>query len=527
MTFPSASARLLRLLSFVALASASLACEEPPLEPGRDAGPAPTYDANIAPALPWDASAGNPTTGGLTAGGLGGGASTGGTGGGIDAGAPSMLPCDVSAILSQHCANCHGSTTNFGAPMPLVSWEDLQRKSARTPDRSYFQLVLERVKNDASPMPPAPNGRLSSAQVASLERWVTQGAPKGTQTCMQPAPGGDGGTSLNGAVVPKPADCQNTYELKAHGGSSEGDQTPFQISSNPSLEGNQYQCFYFKPPYQAGAGMLWFESILDNTPRLHHWILYATDNATHAPGTSAGCNAAQNGSYFVVGWAPGATNEFVANDVMLELPSGPNAGLILEVHYYNDTRQSATDASGVRFCTGPANTRPHLAGVHTLGTEGICVEPNTRGHEVKGTCVPAPSGDVHITGIWPHMHQQARRMKVTINRQNGSSEVIHDAPFDFNAQIYHPKTDVVVHPGDTIDTHCFYDNDGAQQIHYGERTQDEMCYAFTTAWPAGALTPAGGGTSGGGLLNRCADLLSILDSCNGIFDAPANAEHPP
>ena len=28
------------------------------------------------------------------------------------------------------------------------------------------------------------------------------------------------------------------------------------------------------------------------------------------------------------------------------------------------------------------------------------------------------------------------------------------------------------------------------------------------------------------LLNRCADPLSILQSCNGISDRPVNAEHP-
>jgi cytochrome c553 len=452
--------------------------------------------------------------------------SSGGGNANLDAGAASALPCEVSAILGQHCASCHGSPTNFGAPMSLVSWDDLQRKSSRTPDRAYFQLMLERVKNDASPMPPAPNARLSSAEIASLEQWVAQGTPKATQTCTS-APT-DAGPYDAGPATTKPADCQTTFELRAHGGTGEDDHTPFKMSSDPALEGNQYQCFYFTPPYTAGSGMLWYESILDNTPHLHHWILYGSENASHPSGTSAPCNASVPGAYFIVGWAPGATNTAIPNDVQLQLPSGPNTQLILEVHYFNDSGQPQQDSTGVRFCSAAPGTRPHEAAVHTLGTEGICLQPNTPSTEVQGTCEPnPPQGESHITGIWPHMHKHARHMKVVINRANGGSDVIHDAPFDFNAQVFHPKSDVVVRTGDTIETHCTYENNSSEQVHYGERTQDEMCYAFVTAWPAGSLAPAFASRGPTDLINRCGEELSIFGSCNGIADAPMTVAHPP
>jgi hypothetical protein len=449
----------------------------------------------------------------------------------------SPLPCDVSAILTQHCGSCHGQSTNFGAPMSLVTWNDLHKAAPRAPGKLNYQVVLERMKNDATPMPPAPNPRVSADKIATLERWIAAGAPAGTQACMpiggNPDAGAtpDAGSSDPSSIVPKPADCQETFELRAHGGTGASDTTPFQISSNPTLEGNQYHCFYFKPPYQAGSGLLWFESILDNTPKLHHWILYATENRVQPDGTSAPCNANQPGAYFVVGWAPGATNTVVSNDVMLQLPSGPNAQLILELHYFNNTGVSSPDRTGLRFCTAGRNTRPHEAAVHTLGSEGICIDPFTRNHEVAGSCQPRTDmGDIHITGVWPHMHKLARRMQVTVRRSGGQSEVIHDAPFDFNAQIFHPKQDVIVRAGDSVETRCFFDNDSAEYIKYGERTQDEMCYAFITAWPAGSLLPPGGGGDGTSLglpLNRCADPLSIFGSCNGILDAPITVEHPP
>jgi hypothetical protein len=417
--------------------------------------------------------------------------------------------------------------------MSLVTWDDLQKMAPITRTRTTRDAVLDRIKSSASPMPPAPYPRLSAAEIASYEQWLGKGAPKGTGGSCQAPPNtsaGDGGVSADagynpGSNLPKPSDCAETFSLTAHGTTGENDKTKFKMSSMPALEGNQYHCFYFKPPYEAGSGMLWYDSILDNKARLHHWILYATDNATHASGTSAPCNAAEPGAYFVAGWAPGATNASVPPDALLQLPSGPSAGLILEVHYYNDSGMEQLDGSGLTFCTGKPGVRPHTAGIHTLGSEGICVQPGVRAQEVVGSCTPRTDrGDIHITGVWPHMHKTARRQKVVIKRKGGASEVIHDEPFDFNAQIFYPKGDVVVKPGDTVETHCYYDNDSTTPIHFGERTQDEMCYSFISAWPAGALTPSIASSQG---VNRCADDLSILGSCNGIADRPVTVDHPP
>ncbi|MEY4513313.1 MAG: hypothetical protein RLZZ450_5435, partial [Pseudomonadota bacterium] len=408
------------------------------------------------------------------------------------------------------------------------SYADLLAPAKLHPKQKTFEVVLERAGDDASPMPPAPKPRLGKAELATLEAWAQAGAPESTKACTPPADGV--GADDSASAVPKPEDCEETFELTAHNGTTPDDKSKFKISQNPALEGNQYHCFYFDPPYGADAGMLWFQPLLDNTQNLHHWILYATDNKTHASGSSAGCNAQESGAYFVAGWAPGANNSVVPSDVALQLPSGPKAGLILEVHYYNTTGKPQEDASGIRFCTGPQKKRAHLAAVHTLGTEGLCI-PAGSSKDFSASCAPrSDMGDIHINGIWPHMHKSARRMVVSIKRKSGTVDVIHDAPFDFQSQIFFPmKDDVVVHPGDSVQKRCYYQNDTTSQIHYGERTQDEMCYAFTMAWPAGALAnaPSALGTDPSmALLNRCAESLSILQSCNGLSDRPVNVEHP-
>ena len=420
------------------------------------------------------------------------------------------LPCDVANVLAQHCWECHGETPSFGAPMPLTSWDALQRPAPSSPQNTTAELVLARVEDDVHPMPPAPHARLSVRDLATLTSWVEASTPRSTEQCANVMADGE-------ADPPErmPDDCEQTLEFRAHGGTPRDDGSKFALDAHP-VDDNQHQCFYFDALYGADQGMLWYEPIVDNKPVLHHWVLYGVDKKTHENGTSAPCEATDLGSYALAGWAPGANNTVVPDDVALTLPSGPNAGLILQLHYYNSTGRPQDDASGIRLCTGAKNRRAHTAAIHMLDNQNICLAPGAD-TQVAGTCSPRTDmGDIHITGVWPHMHKLGRRMQLTINRVDGTKEIIHDTPFDFNAQVFYPQDSVVMHKGDTLETRCFFKNDTAKQVRFGELTQNEMCLAFVTAWPAGALADAlstAAGPVGLNLVNRCNDLLAGLPIC--------------
>jgi hypothetical protein len=117
-------------------------------------------------------------------------------------------------------------------------------------------------------------------------------------------------------------------------------------------------------------------------------------------------------------------------------------------------------------------------------------------------------------------------MKVTLLRANGQREVLHDGPFDFNDQrAYDVPGDVVMHGGDRLETVCYYDNTTNMRIPFGEDTQEEMCFGFITAWPAGALqnsilNPIQWVASPIQPARRCLDPIAILSSCNGLADYP-------
>jgi mono/diheme cytochrome c family protein len=426
-----------------------------------------------------------------------------------DAGsAGASLPCDVAHVLAQHCWQCHGEAPSFGAPMPLTNWEALQRPAPSSQQSTTAEIMLARAQDDVHPMPPAPHARLSAGELQTLTNWVEAGAPRSGETCANVV--ADGGVDPRQS---KPDDCEQTVEFRAHGGRDEGSK--FALDAHPVAD-NQHQCFYFDALYGADQGMLWYEPIVDNQTVLHHWVLYGVDQKTHENATSVPCESPDLGSYTLAAWAPGANNNVVPHDVALTLPSGPNAGLILQLHYYNSSGQVQHDASGIRLCTGAKNSRAHVAAVHMLDNQNICLPPGAD-TEVAGTCSPRTDlGDIHITGVWPHMHKLGRRMQLTINRVDGTKELIHDMPFDFNAQVFYPQDSVVMHKGDTLETRCHFRNETATQVRFGELTQNEMCVALVTAWPAGALTDAVSaavGPAGLNLSNRCNDLLRGFPLC--------------
>ena len=79
-------------------------------------------------------------------------------------------------------------------------------------------------------------------------------------------------------------------------------------------------------------------------------------------------------------------------------------------------------------------------------------------------------------------------MNTVVKRLDGSSETVFDRDFDFNSQITYlldPK--IILQPGETIVSTCTFDNSTNASVPFGPSTTQEMCYNFTTSFPAKAL----------------------------------------
>jgi hypothetical protein len=284
------------------------------------------------------------------------------------------------------------------------------------------------------------------------------------------APSADSSTQGDAAV----SDELTCYQFLARGNDL---KSPFAVG----VASDKYYDVRFAAPWEGTVYAKVIRPIINNSKVIHHWLLYQ-DGSTGAPtGAVAGSGVHAN-AQILAGWAPGAEPTDLTKqnvDVGIELPA---TSYTVEFHY-NSTDSSATDASGVEICvvkTKPAN----VAGMSWLGYDNWKVAGAT-GNPLstwRGTCKPTSQQPIHILSVWPHMHLQGVHMKGTINRADGSKEILHDEPFAFEYQRIYEKN-VTLQPGESILTECTY----KQPMLFGQKTTDEMCYLFTLAYPKGAL----------------------------------------
>ena len=393
------------------------------------------------------------------------------------------LPCDVAAIVSDHCSTCHGSDPKFNAPMSLTSAEDFGVTAPISGSEPVRTVASRRINADGAGRMPPPGTveALSGDELATLTAWLDAGA-------SSLAEGGCSvldGASIPGAaeeLLPRPATTGTTlgpfvgwdeggvecYPLTAF---QPGDESsPFRVGSVV----DKYMGFGFKPPWEGPRFVRAFRTIVDNDQVLHHWILFEEPSA--ADGSAVEIIGAHPGGAMMHGWAPGGSDLYFTPDLGMRMEG--NSSYLLEVHY-NSSDPNAVDASGVEVCVS-AQPPENEAIISWLGTDAI------NGASAEGTCTPRATQPIHIVAGTPHMHLKGRGMKVTLQRAAGGTEVVHDEPFAFENQRGYPQ-DVVLQPGDSLTTSCTY----SAPTTFGRGTNEEMCYWFALAYPAGALTDNG------------------------------------
>jgi hypothetical protein len=407
------------------------------------------------------------------------------------------LPCDVSSVVAQKCANCHGTEPIGGAPMSLVKTSDFSREimSIRTEPGAKAEvaaLVKKRINDPAMPMPPGE--LLPESERAMLNAWLDSGHPAaaaGAATCAQPGDveGPAEATKPLGSTMRVNELGQTCYTFRNHGAPEPGDTSKY-----PVPPGEQYVSFYFKSPWTEPSELVSFRTEYDNRKILHHWLLYTTLGAdmdgTFAPGigTHIGDTA-----QLLAGWAVGGSDVTLPNDIALRLPP-VGSGVMIEWHFYNAGAAIEEDASAVEICVAPSGTRQKLAGMTWLGTEnfnGPLGMPARMMSEFSGTCLPSRTGlaesePIQIFSLWPHMHQYGRHMKSVVTRLDGTQEEVFNKPFDFNYQITY-DADVKLYAGDVITSTCTFENTSNAAVAFGPSSNQEMCYQFAYSYPAGAL----------------------------------------
>lgn len=396
-------------------------------------------------------------------GGAGAGTTTGPSTGGAGGGGSTGLPCDVEAVLQQSCLGCHGSSPQFGAPMPLVTYDDLMAAAPSDASRQVYELVGTRIHDDTKPMPPPPNARLGAADSAAIDAWVAAGAPSSNETCGgggggAGGGGGGGGTQFN---CPAPGAVQALTPA-----------TPYQM---PQQVQDEYICYGVD--VDLGASKRHITSLaplIDNSTIVHHMLLFSAD-ASYSP-TPAPCSGASMGRLMGV-WAPGGG--------ALELP--PEAGFavqgtahyVLQVHYSNLMNLAGQeDSSGYQLCV-TEDLRPNDADIMAFGTTQIDIPANGTQDVTCNLTVPSIIPQITTIAAMPHMHKLGTRISTM---KNGATDLGTADPWNFDSQAW-TLLNTTIAPGDTISTRCAWNNPTAQDVGFGEQTSDEMCFGFVMYYP--------------------------------------------
>lgn len=284
--------------------------------------------------------------------------------------------------------------------------------------------------------------------------------------------------SDDASIATGPADDECIYhELRAHQGAG--------AYPLPKDAADRSVCFAFDLGSEAPMQALSFKPLIDNRKILHHFIVYRWD-ALDPSKPIQDCDSIGADALIIGGWAPGAGDWTLPRDVGVDL--GPGR-IVLEVHYTNYTEADQTDQSGMQLCA-THNLRPTTASVSWLGSHLFLIPAHATNYQVASRCTPTTNKTIHVIRVWPHMHTLGRRMTMELTRANGGRSVVFDQPFSFESQKQYDLP-LVMEPGDSLLTTCYFDNSTDQLVTVGTKASDEMCHNFVLAWPADALSGTG------------------------------------
>jgi len=372
------------------------------------------------------------------------------------------LPCDVDAVLAKNCRSCHSDTPTFGAPMPLTSYESLVAPAKSDASKRVIDLVRARIRDDAAPMPQAPNPRLSAADIATIDAWANAGATRSTATC--------GGNPDAGPV--DPLDCKPDLKVG-----------PASAWAMPQAAKNEYVCYGVDVTADDDKHVVALAPRIENAKIVHHVLIFKSDTAY--PTKPQECPSGGSLQWrLMYGWAPGAKNMIMPKEAGFALKKGQSTHFVVQVHYNNAQGLPAeTDASGFDLCT--STPRQYEADVLAFGTTRIDVPRKSTADRTCTFNIPnALTDGKKIFAAMPHMHELGTAIETKLYKGGTGAPIdLGTVPtWDFNTQYWQPLN-AEIKAGDTVKTRCAWKNTTDQDVGFGENTEDEMCYSFTLYYP--------------------------------------------
>ncbi len=355
-------------------------------------------------------------------------------------------------MITDHCGDCHGKEPQFGASVPLVSYDDMIKGAE---GKRPVDWVANRLANKTMPaagFPPPPH------QVQdTITEWASCGAKHPDHsiglTASKPA-------FKAPAEIPKDTE---SFDLLA---------PDFEVG--PKVL-DLYMCFTFDVPVKADRFIRRIAPVIGESRVLHHIVLLRDPKKKTKVGASK-CKGMPGGSQYLYAWAPGAAAvQFHEGGLRVT----PGERYIVQIHYNNGAGVSdAKDKSGVRIHHAKPGGPEY--GMFAPGPLAFAI-PAGQTYKSTGTC-KIKNKMTFIAGM-PHMHEIGSKFDSYVVRKDGTKEeLITITGWNFEMQpFYHfPMT---VEPGDKLLTSCTWHNKTKESVVFGTGTGDEMCFNFMFATP--------------------------------------------
>jgi hypothetical protein len=213
-------------------------------------------------------------------------------------------------------------------------------------------------------------------------------------------------------------------------------------------------------------------------PGTHHTVVTIVQSPNAGDGVNA-CDASEVGTQNVGGSGVGTPSRRMPEGFAAKLPRG--AQILLNLHLFNVTDQPLRGRSGTEVETTVLENVKTLVDSVNAGPVRLSVPP---GRSVQnGVCTV--DHDYTVYSVFPHMHQMGVSMKAVARRPDRGDVVIYDGPYDFENQLFYRFDPIELKTGDKIEVECTYNNTSTRILHFGESTNDEMCFAGLGRYPAG------------------------------------------
>ncbi|MCB9746271.1 MAG: hypothetical protein H6740_27090 [Alphaproteobacteria bacterium] len=378
---------------------------------------------------------------------------------------------DVRPLLEKHCTRCHEEgglgVGDFTDEAHVTAFAD--RMLARAEAGTMPPTVSDPECHDFAG---SDQMTLDDAELGVLQAWVEGGLEMGSPADY----------SAPEIVEPALVDADMELMMQAAYSPSWWDE------GNP---GNEYRCFVLDPGEPEDFFITAMHPVIEQASIAHHAVLFLAprrdldERWTGDAGYDCiGGGGPEDG--IIAAWAPGMVPVEFGEGYGLRVSS--DEVLILQMHYF----RSSADADGLQDLSGYAlRTAPSVDKEIFLAPLGIFDFAIPAGAESYTDADSFPNNyyNLNIHGVFPHMHRLGTSYSMTLEDEDGDETCVVAGDYDFDNQLFYMfEEPIEFDVGTTAHYECTWDNSAENPdrvtetpvtTHYGERTDEEMCYFFT------------------------------------------------